>query len=59
MDAVGVDGAEIDRTEAEYRRTDIARLKAQKETGDLYAGREGIFSQASAAAAAAEDRGDG
>jgi CPA2 family monovalent cation:H+ antiporter-2/glutathione-regulated potassium-efflux system protein KefB len=59
MDAVGVDGAEIDRTEAEYRRTDIARLKAQKETGDLYAGREGIFSQASAAAAAEEDRGDG
>lgn len=59
MDAVGVDGAEIDKTEAEYRRRDIARLKAQKESGDLYAGRDGMFSQAAAAAAAVEDRGDG
>ncbi|WP_313535110.1 cation:proton antiporter [Sphingomonas sp.] len=59
MDAVGVDGAEIDRTEAEYRRTDIARLKAQKETGDIYAGRDGLFSQGSAATAAVQDRGDG
>jgi CPA2 family monovalent cation:H+ antiporter-2/glutathione-regulated potassium-efflux system protein KefB len=59
MDAVGVDGAEIDKTEAEYRRRDIARLKQQKETGDLYAGRDGIFSQGAAAAAAGMDRGDG
>lgn len=59
MDAVGVDGAEIDKTEAEYRRTDIARLKQQKETGDIYAGRDGLFSQASAATAAGQDRGDG
>ncbi|KTF68621.1 cation:proton antiporter [Sphingomonas sp. HT-1] len=59
MDAVGVDGAEIDKTEAEYRRRDIERLKRQKETGDLYAGRDGMFSQAAAAAAAAQDRGDG
>jgi glutathione-regulated potassium-efflux system protein KefB len=59
MDAVGVDGAEIDKTEAEYRRRDIARLMQQKETGDLYAGRDGIFSQGAAAAAAGMDRGDG
>jgi CPA2 family monovalent cation:H+ antiporter-2/glutathione-regulated potassium-efflux system protein KefB len=59
MDAVGVDGAEIDKTEAEYRRTDIARLKAQKETGDLYAGRDGLFSQSAGATAAVQDRGDG
>lgn len=59
MDAVGVDGAEVDKTEAEYRRRDIERLKAQKETGDLYAGRDGMFSQAAAAAAATQDRGDG
>ncbi|WP_294331598.1 cation:proton antiporter [uncultured Sphingomonas sp.] len=59
MDAVGVDGAEIDKTEAEYRRRDIERLKAQKETGDLYAGRDGVFSQSAAAAAAVQDRGDG
>lgn len=59
MDAVGVDGAEIDKTEAEYRRRDIERLKRQKETGDLYAGRDGMFSQAAAATAAGQDRGDG
>lgn len=59
MDAVGVDGAEIDKTEAEYRRRDIERLKQQKETGDLYAGRDGMFSQSAAAAAAVQDRGDG
>ncbi|WP_333571615.1 cation:proton antiporter domain-containing protein [Sphingomonas sp.] len=59
MDAVGVDGAEIDKTEAEYRRRDIERLTQQKETGDLYAGRDGMFSQSAAAAAAVQDRGDG
>jgi CPA2 family monovalent cation:H+ antiporter-2/glutathione-regulated potassium-efflux system protein KefB len=59
MDAVGVDGAEIDKTEAEYRRRDIERLKQQKETGDLYAGRDGMFSQSAAATAGVQDRGDG
>lgn len=52
MDAVGVDESEIDKTEAEYRRRDAERLKAQKESGDIYAGREIQFSQAGAEAAA-------
>ncbi len=59
MDAVGVDGAEIDKTEAEYRRTDVARLAQQKETGDIYAGRDGMFSHGAAATAAVQDLGDG
>ena len=45
MQAVGVDGAEIDKTEAEYRKRDSARLKEQKESGDLRAGIERMFSQ--------------
>ncbi|UYY77654.1 cation:proton antiporter [Sphingomonas sp. R1] len=59
LDAVDVDGAEIDKTEAEYRRRDIERLKLQKETGDLYAGRDGMFGHSADAAAAEQDRGDG
>lgn len=55
MDAVGVDGAEIDKTEAEYRRRDFERLKLQRETGDLYAARDSMFSQAGQAAAAETD----
>jgi glutathione-regulated potassium-efflux system protein KefB len=54
MQAVGVDEAEIGRTEAEYRRRDYERLKVQRETGDLYAARESMFSQAGQARAAAE-----
>lgn len=60
MSAVGVDDREIEKTEAEYRRRDVERLKIQKETGDIYAAgaRERMFSQAgqraAAAAAAAE-----
>ena len=51
MDAVGVDGQEIDRTEAEYRKRDQARLQLQKESGDIRAGRDGMLTQASLAAA--------
>lgn len=51
LEAVGVDGAEIDQTEADYRARDLERLRQQKETGDLYAARERMFSQASQAAA--------
>lgn len=51
MEAVGVDGQEIDRTEAEYRKRDQARLQLQKETGDLRAGRDGMITQESMAAA--------
>ncbi|MHA6720757.1 cation:proton antiporter domain-containing protein [Sphingomonas sp. RS6] len=58
MQNVGVDGAEIDKTEAEYRRRDSERLKRQKETGDLYAGRDDMFSQAAAAAAREADAGN-
>jgi len=45
MEAMGVDQQEIDKSEREYRKRDSARLKAQKETGDLRAGRDGMFSQ--------------
>lgn len=55
MDAVGVDAAEIDKTEAEYRRRDYERLKAQRESGDIYAARDSMFSRAGQAAAAEAD----
>jgi glutathione-regulated potassium-efflux system protein KefB len=55
MEAVGVDQQEIDKTEAEYRRRDSARLQIQKETGDLRAARDSMFSQAGQAAAAEQD----
>ncbi|HEX8302618.1 cation:proton antiporter [Sphingomonas sp.] len=54
MEAVGVDQQEIDRTEAEYRKRDSARLKVQKETGDLRAGIERMFSQDALAKAVAK-----
>lgn len=50
MTSVGVDEPEIAKTETEYRKRDLARLHAQKETGDLYAGRE-ILAQTFAARA--------
>jgi glutathione-regulated potassium-efflux system protein KefB len=61
MEAVGVDEQEIDKSEREYRKRDMARLKLQKETGDLRAGRDGMFSQdlreAAAAMLAADEAG--
>jgi CPA2 family monovalent cation:H+ antiporter-2/glutathione-regulated potassium-efflux system protein KefB len=56
MDAVGVDAQEIDKTEAEYRRRDYERLKLQRETGDIYAARDSMFSQAGQATAAEADQ---
>jgi len=55
MEAVGVDEAEIDKTEAEYRHRDGERLQAQKETGDLYAESERMFTHDSVEAQAAAD----
>ncbi|MDV3455936.1 cation:proton antiporter [Sphingomonas sp. HF-S4] len=55
MDSIGVAEQEIDKTEAEYRRRDYERLKIQKETGDIYAARTSMFSQAGQAAAAQAD----
>lgn len=40
MMSVGVDETEIAKTEANYRKLDLQRLKLQKEAGDIYAGRE-------------------
>ncbi len=54
MEAVGVDQQEIDKSEREYRKRDLARLKLQKETGDLRAGRDGMFSQEGQAAMIAD-----
>jgi glutathione-regulated potassium-efflux system protein KefB len=51
MQAVGVDQMEIDKTEAEYRKRDNARLDVQRETGDLRAGIDGMITHASLAAA--------
>ena len=51
MDCVGVDEGEIDRTEDEYRKLDAKRLALQIDEGDIYAGRQAMFSQARAAAA--------
>jgi CPA2 family monovalent cation:H+ antiporter-2/glutathione-regulated potassium-efflux system protein KefB len=47
---------EINKTEAEYRRRDTARLQLQKETGDIAAARDTMFTQASAAAAMLADQ---
>ncbi|MGI4732877.1 MAG: cation:proton antiporter [Janthinobacterium lividum] len=38
MAEIGVDGAEVDRTEQEYRDRDADRLRAQTQSGDLRAG---------------------
>ncbi|RYY25257.1 MAG: sodium:proton exchanger [Sphingomonadales bacterium] len=54
MEAVGVDGTEIDKTEAEYRKRDSARLHEQKEAGDIRAGMTRMFSQEAQAKAAAK-----
>ncbi|MES2441589.1 MAG: cation:proton antiporter [Pseudomonadota bacterium] len=55
MEAVGVDQHEIDKSESEYRKRDAARLKLQKETGDIRAGRDGMFSQDAHSAAMLSD----
>lgn len=45
MRAVGVEEGEIERSEDEYRRTDAKRLGLQSAAGDIYAGRDVMFSQ--------------
>jgi len=49
MAALGIDNAEIDQTEIDYRERDAERLKAQSETGDLRAGMDRMFSQRNSA----------
>ncbi len=51
MQSVGIDEAEIARTEDEYRDRDKDRLKAQKESGDIRAARDRMFTHATPAAA--------
>jgi glutathione-regulated potassium-efflux system protein KefB len=46
MLSVGVDDGEIDRTEAEYRRRDLERLREQTDGGSVYAGRTNMFTHA-------------
>ncbi len=45
MEAVGIDGEEIDRTEDLYRKRDRERLKIQLEAGDLRASRSEVIAQ--------------
>ena len=52
MDAVGVDGEEISRTESLYRQGDIERLRVQVAAGDLAADRPSAMAEAAAARAA-------
>ena len=60
MLAVGVDDTEIARTEADYRARDLERLKLQKESGDLRAGRDLLVGALAAQAddIEAEERGE-
>ncbi len=45
MEAVGIEGEEIDRTEDLYRKRDRERLKIQLEAGDLRASRAEVIAQ--------------
>jgi glutathione-regulated potassium-efflux system protein KefB len=45
MRAVGVEEGEIERSEDDYRRIDAKRLGLQSAAGDIYAGRDEMFSQ--------------
>jgi len=44
LKAVGIDAAEVDRVDSEYRLRDCERLERQSEAGDLHAGEERTFS---------------
>ncbi|NUR10698.1 MAG: sodium:proton exchanger [Bradyrhizobium sp.] len=48
LKANGVEAAEIDRVDREYRRRDCERLERQAETGDIKAGWESAFKPGSA-----------
>jgi CPA2 family monovalent cation:H+ antiporter-2/glutathione-regulated potassium-efflux system protein KefB len=45
MEVLGVDMAEIDNTETDYRERDAARLQEQRDTGNLRAGMDRMFNQ--------------
>ena len=45
LDALEVDGDDIDRTEAEYRKADAERLRLQSDSGDLRAGIETLTAE--------------
>ena len=51
--SVGVDGPDIDRAEARYRRDDRERLRAQVAVGDLRAAKDVMLRQAERDAAEA------
>ncbi|HEX8486254.1 cation:proton antiporter [Sphingomonas sp.] len=45
LDEIGVDLAEVDRSENDYRDRDAERLRAQSDTGDMRAGIDGAILQ--------------
>ncbi len=51
MQNVGVDSEDIGKTEAEYRKRDDQRLKAQTEANDMHAGSDIMFTHQTMAAA--------
>ncbi|MDY7525209.1 cation:proton antiporter [Sphingomonas sp. 10B4] len=55
LKSIGVDQAEIDRTEDTYRRKDKERLRAQVAAGDIRAAREKIITQHERESALPED----
>ncbi|UVO53448.1 cation:proton antiporter [Sphingomonas sp. SUN039] len=59
MEAVGVEGEEIDRTEDLYRKRDRERLKIQLEAGDLRASRPEVIAQTGGWAVVPRPDGEG
>jgi glutathione-regulated potassium-efflux system protein KefB len=43
LEVVGIDAAEVDRVEAEYRRRDLDRLELQSKSGDLHVAKDMMF----------------
>jgi glutathione-regulated potassium-efflux system protein KefB len=43
LEIVGIDAAEVDRVEAEYRRRDLDRLELQSKSGDLHVAKDMMF----------------
>ncbi|GAA4767746.1 monovalent cation:proton antiporter-2 (CPA2) family protein [Stakelama sediminis] len=58
MQCVGVDEGEINQTEQDYREFDTNRLKAQKSSGDIYAGRDSVPEGLSHLRSARDAQGD-
>jgi len=57
LESIGVDQAEIDRTEETYRRNDKERLRVQSETGDIRAARGIMITQDQRAGLSEEQAG--